>query len=61
MALKSEPEPEVIDPKALKQQVSIMRTKLKKAQQAIEAVKEQGDTEDLSELNAEVRASYYPA
>lgn len=50
----AEPEPEVIDPKALKQQVSIMRTKLKKAQQAIEAVKEQGDTEDLSELNAEV-------
>ncbi|EAR62436.1 electron transport complex subunit RsxC [Neptuniibacter caesariensis] len=45
----NEPEPEkAIDPKALKQNVSIMRTKLKKAQAALD------ESEDDTELQAEV-------
>lgn len=44
-----ETQPEV-DPKALKQQVSIMRTKLKKAQAALEAA----DPSEQAELQAEV-------
>ncbi|MGH1463397.1 MAG: electron transport complex subunit RsxC [Neptuniibacter sp.] len=43
-------ESEVIDPKALKQTVSIMRTKLKKAQTALDAAADG----DLAELQAEV-------
>jgi electron transport complex protein RnfC len=42
--------PEPVDPKALKQQVSIMRTKLKKAQAALDDAEEG----NLSELTAEV-------
>jgi electron transport complex protein RnfC len=44
--------PEPVDPKALKQNVSIMRTKLKKAQNALNEVEEGGD---LAELEAEVK------
>lgn len=43
--------PESVDPKALKQQVSIMRTKLKKAQNALDDAEEGSDT---AELEAEV-------
>jgi electron transport complex protein RnfC len=42
--------PEPVDPKALKQQVSIMRTKLKKAQAALD----DAEDDNLSELTAEV-------
>ncbi len=45
-----EPEPE-LDLKALKQQVSIMRTKLRKVEKAVEAAEESG--EDTSELVAD--------
>jgi len=45
-----EPEPE-LDLKALKQQVSIMRTKLRKVEKAVEAAEEAGD--DTTELVAE--------
>ncbi len=44
--------PEPVDPKALKQNVSIMRTKLKKAQNALNEAEEGGD---LAELEAEVK------
>ena len=44
-------EPAQIDPKALKQNVSIMRTKLKKAQNALDEAEEGADT---AELEAEV-------
>lgn len=43
-------EPEPIDPKVLKQQVSIMRTKLKKAQAALD----EAEDDNQSELKAEV-------
>ncbi|MGH1430691.1 MAG: electron transport complex subunit RsxC [Neptuniibacter sp.] len=49
LEVPSEPAP--IDPKALKQNVSIMRTKLKKAQSALDEVEEGVDT---AELEAEV-------
>lgn len=49
LEVPSEPAP--IDPKALKQNVSIMRTKLKKAQSALDEVEEGADT---AELEAEV-------
>ncbi|MGB0204750.1 MAG: electron transport complex subunit RsxC [Neptuniibacter sp.] len=44
--------PEPVDPKALKQNVSIMRTKLKKAQSALD---EAGEGGDRAELEAEVQ------
>jgi electron transport complex protein RnfC len=46
------PTPEAVDPKALKQQVSIMRTKLKKAQNALD---EASDDATRTELEAEVQ------
>ncbi|MCP4598250.1 electron transport complex subunit RsxC [Neptuniibacter sp.] len=62
-AAKPEPVPEAIDPKALKQNVSIMRTKLKKAQNALddaggEDAELAAEVERLSKLHDEAKAAF---
>lgn len=62
--IAAEPEQEELDPKALKQQVSIMRTKLKKAQTALDSAAEseqaelQAEVDRLAQLHDEAKAQF---